>query len=68
MSDWWFEDFEVGRSFESNAVTFTEAAIVDYALRYDPQRFHIDAHGASAGDFGGLIASGFHTLSQCFRV
>ena len=68
MSSQWFEDFEVGQRFVSMGVTFTEASIVDFASRYDPQRFHIDSEAAARTHFGGIIASGFQTLGQSFRM
>lgn len=68
MSDRYLEDFELGECFRSRGVTFTEASIIDFALKYDPQYFHIDTEAAAASPFGGLIASGFQTLAQTFRV
>ena len=68
MDDRWFEDFEVGQRFVSQGVTFTEASIVDFATRYDPQRFHIDREAAARTHFGGLVASGFQTLALSFRM
>ena len=66
--DAFFEDLTVGTRWTSPGYTFTEAAIVDFALRYDPQPFHLDAETAKETIYGGLIASGFHTLSICFRL
>jgi acyl dehydratase len=43
-------------------VTVTEAEIVEFAERFDPQPFHVDAEAAAASPFGGLIASGWHTM------
>ncbi len=68
MSDRYFEDFTLGERFRSRGVTFTEASIIDFALKYDPQYFHIDTEAAAESPFGGLIASGFQTLAQTFRV
>ena len=68
MNSHWFEDFEVGQRFVSMGTTITEASIIDFASRYDPQRFHIDSVAAARTDFGGIIASGFHTLGQSFRM
>lgn len=68
MKDRYLEDFRVGERIESGGHTLTEAAIVDFALRYDPQPFHIDAEAARTGPYGGLIASGFQTLAVAFRV
>ncbi|HYH18578.1 MAG TPA: MaoC family dehydratase [Azospirillum sp.] len=63
-----FEDFHVGDVIETEGVTVTDSQIIDFALRFDPQPFHIDAEAAGQGAFGGLIASGFHTLSLSFRL
>ena len=67
MGSHWFEDFEVGQRFVSQGVTFTEASIIDFAVRYDPQRFHVDKEAAARTHFGGIIASGFQTLALSFR-
>lgn len=64
----YFDDFSSGDRFVSKGVTFSEADIISFALRYDPQPFHIDAEAAAQSPYGGLIASGFHTLSQSFRM
>lgn len=64
----WFEDFRVGDRFATRGITLTESQIVDFALTYDPQHMHVDAHAAEAGPFGGLIASGFQTLALSFRL
>lgn len=68
MKSQWFEDFEVGQRFVSQGATFTEASIIDFASRYDPQRFHIDTEAAVQTHFGGLVASGFQTLGLSFRM
>ena len=68
MTDRYFDDFSVGDSFTSPSVTLTESMIVEFAFAYDPQPFHIDAEGAKATPFGGLIASGFHTMAVGFRM
>lgn len=67
MTDRFFEDFKSGDSFTTGGVTITELMILDFALVYDPQPFHIDVTAAKAGPFGGLIASGFQTLALGFR-
>lgn len=68
MSDRYFDDFEVGQRFTSRGVTVTESQILDFALAYDPQPFHLDKEAASATPYGGLIASGFQTLALGFRM
>jgi acyl dehydratase len=64
----YLDDLKTGDRFDSGGYTFTESSIVDFAFLYDPQPFHIDAPAAGASHFGGLIASGFHTLSVAFRL
>jgi acyl dehydratase len=59
----WFEDFAVGDVSEFGPVTVTEAEIVEFAQRYDPQPFHVDPDAAAASPFGGLVASGWHTMA-----
>ena len=65
----YFDDFRVGERFESAGLTITESAIVDFAVQWDPQPFHIDAEYArSEGNFDGLIASGLHTMCATLRL
>lgn len=66
--DRYLDDFTPGERFTTPGVTFTDAAIIDFALQFDPQAFHLDARAAADSLYGGLIASGFHTLSLAFRL
>jgi acyl dehydratase len=60
----YFEDLEVGEFRESTPVTVSEAEIVDFADRYDPQYFHTNPEAAqSHPQFGGVVASGIHILA-----
>ncbi len=58
-----FRDLHPGDSFQSVTKTVTEDDILNFALKYDPQPLHMDAARAAKGPFGGLIASGIHTLA-----
>ena len=64
----YFDDFAVGRTFATEGYTFTEADMIEFALKYDPQHFHMDRERAATGMYGGIIASGFHTLAIAFRL
>ena len=64
----YFDDFKVGDRFTTKGLTLTEAAIIDFAFKYDPQPFHLDKNAAAESHFGGLIASGFQTLACGFRM
>jgi acyl dehydratase len=69
MRDFYLDDFKAGDRFESTSgYTFTDADIIQFAHRYDPQTFHLDAESAKKSIFGGLIASGFQTLAATFRL
>jgi acyl dehydratase len=68
-NDLYLDDLKIGDRFESSSgYTVTEADIIGFALQFDPQPFHIDVEAAKQTPFGGLIASGFHTLSAGFRA
>ncbi len=64
----WFEDFTPGRRFVTEGATISEAAILEYAFRFDPQPFHLNAEAAKESIYGGLIASGFQTMIIAFRL
>jgi acyl dehydratase len=64
----YFEDFKPGDQFISPGVTVTESMIIDFALVYDPQPFHLDSRVAATSHFGGLVASGIQTLALGFRA
>ena len=68
MQELYFGDFEPGQTFNSKGVTISEAQILDFAMLYDPQPFHLDKEAAAEGPFNGLIASGFQTLAVAFRI
>lgn len=59
----WFEDITIDEPFPLGSHTFTQDEIIDFAKLYDPQYFHIDPEAAKHSHFGGIIASGWHTVS-----
>ena len=68
MNTRFLDDLTPGQRFTSQGLTLTEAEIIDFAWRYDPQPFHLDTGAAANSPYGGLIASGFQTLAICFRL
>lgn len=58
----WFEDIVVGEPYPLGSHTFSAPEIVRFAKAYDPQYFHLDADAAAHSQFGGLVASGWHTV------
>ena len=63
-----FDQITVGDTAEFGAYEFTAERIKRFAEKWDPQPFHVDQAAATAGPFGGLIASGWHTASVMMRL
>jgi acyl dehydratase len=68
VPDLHFEDFTVGQRFRTRGATLSEPQILQFGWEHDPQPFHIDVEAARDGPYGGIIASGFHTLLVTFRL
>lgn len=64
----YFEDFEVGQSWESGSITLSEDEIIRFASEYDPQPMHTDPQAATQGRFGGLIASGWQVAAISMKL
>src|SRR5690606_6371958 len=64
----YFEDIIVGASRDTGSHTFTQDAIIAFAKQFDPQPFHIDPEAAKDSNFGGIIASGWHTAATVMRL
>lgn len=58
----WFEDIVVDEAFDLGDHTFTEEEIVRFGRLYDPQYYHVEKDAAGHSHFGGLVASGWHTV------
>ncbi|HVY51238.1 MAG TPA: MaoC family dehydratase [Devosia sp.] len=63
----WFEDIVVGEPFPLGSHVFTQDEIIRFGRLYDPQYFHVDPEAAKFSHFGGLVASGWHTVSVGHR-
>ena len=68
LSQLYLEDFQVGQVVELGSTTITRDEILDFATQYDPQPFHVDEAAAEQSIYGGLIASGWHTVSLFMRL
>ncbi|MCU1681090.1 MAG: MaoC protein dehydratase [Amycolatopsis sp.] len=68
IDDRYFEDYVPGAVYEYGYSTVTEAEILEFANKFDPQPIHIDLAYAANGPFGGLIASGWHTCGLLMRL
>ena len=63
----WFEDIVIDEMFPLGSHTFGADEIIRFANLYDPQYFHTDPEAAKHSHFGGLVASGWHTVSVGHR-
>jgi len=63
-----FEDISVGQRRDIGSFTFTADAIKAFAVKYDPQRFHLSEEEGRKSLFGGLAASGWHVGSACMKL
>ena len=63
-----WEDILDGDYIDCGRHTVSEQEIGEFAQRYDPQPFHCDPAVAKLSVYGGVIASGFHTLSLANRM
>ena len=54
VTDRYFEDYAPGAVCIYGGIAMTEAEIVEFAARYDPQPMHTDSEAAARGPFGGL--------------
>jgi acyl dehydratase len=64
----YFEDFAAGETRDLGSVQLSAAEIIAFAEQFDPQAFHVDPVRAEASVFGGLVASGWHTVGAYMRL
>jgi len=64
----YLEDFQEGTTLECGSYTLSEEEIIHFASQFDPQPFHIDRKAAAMSPYGGIIASGWHTVSIMMRL
>ena len=59
----YLEDYVVGFEQHGGEYLITEAEILEFGRRFDPQPFHVDPVAAQNSHFGGLVAPGALTFS-----
>lgn len=64
----YFDDIAVGDTDEFGSYDVTEQEVLEFAGKYDPQPFHTDPEAAAETQYGGLIASGWHTCTMTMRL
>ena len=69
MSGRYLDDFEPGEVIDSaEEYEMTPERISAFATEFDPQPIHLDPEMARESLFGGIIASGWHSLSVTMRL
>ena len=63
-----FLEDNIGKNLVIGSYRFTADEIIDFARKYDPQPFHLDAEAAKKSIFGGLCASGWHTTAVFMKL
>ena len=67
--DRFFEDYAPGAVYAFDGkIAVSEEEIIVFARQFDPQPFHTDPHAAQQSEFGGIIASGWHTAGIMMRL
>lgn len=63
MTSVFAEDIAVGDRVALGEYAVVHAEVIEFASHWDDQWFHTDDAAAAQGHFGGVIASGIHTLA-----
>lgn len=62
----YFEEFEIGQSFECEPIIVKSEEMLSFATNYDPHPIHTDSEFTANTMFNGVISSGFLTLSSAW--
>src|SRR2546423_13616767 len=68
MQTRYLEDFHPGETIELGSRSVDREEIIEFARKYDPQPFHVDEEAGRRSIYGGLIASGWHTVAMLMRL
>jgi acyl dehydratase len=64
----YWEDFEAGATLPMGERRVARDEVIAFAREFDPQPFHVDEAAAARSMYGGLIASGWHTVALVMRM
>ena len=64
----YFDDLQVGDTFQTATHAIDADQIKRFAQQFDPQPFHLDEAAARESMFGGLAASGWHTAALTMQL
>ncbi|HJT82544.1 MAG TPA: MaoC family dehydratase [Chthoniobacterales bacterium] len=68
MKELYFDDLQTGQKFQSDTFEVPAKEIIEFAEKFDPQKFHLNAKSAERSIFKGLVASGWHTAAITMRL
>lgn len=68
VTDRYFEDYVEGDVHDFGSVKVDLNEVIAFAKCYDPQPIHTDPDVAKLRPFGGVIASGWHTVGLMMRL
>ncbi|WP_247747327.1 MaoC/PaaZ C-terminal domain-containing protein [Alkalihalobacillus sp. BA299] len=63
-----FDDINTHLTYRTETYEITKEDIFKFANEYDPQYMHVDEEKAKQSMFGGVIASGLHSLSISWKL
>jgi acyl dehydratase len=64
----YLDDLTAGQRFATGTTVVSAVDVKEFAARFDPQPFHLDAAAARQSVFGGLVVSGWHTAALTMRL
>ena|SRR5690242_17348397 len=68
MKELYFDDIKPAAKFQSETFAVPARDIIEFAEKFDPQKFHLNAKSAERSIFKGLVASGWHTAAITMRL
>ena len=68
MTDYYYEDLEIGQDFRSGEVVADKTEMIAFGQENDPWPYHVDEAAAARTMFGGIIASGGYTIVLHYRA
>ena len=67
-SNLYFEDFSVGKSFQTDVKTVNQDDIIRFGESFAPLPYHTDPEAARETTFAGLVAPGYQTAALTFGL
>jgi acyl dehydratase len=64
----YFDDIEIGRRHLVGTYVVTKADAIAFALRWEPQPYHVDEQSAASSLYGGLTLCSLQLFAICTRL